>query len=42
MYKKQIRLNDEFKCLYTKEKDKNVVTIKSADENILHAIVKLY
>ena len=42
MYKKQIRLNDEFKCLYTKEKNQNIVTMKSEDENTLHAIIKLY
>ena len=42
MYKKQIRLNDEFKCLYTKEENQNIITIKSKDENTLHAIIKLY
>ena len=42
MYKKQIRLNDEFKCLYTKEENQNIVTMKSEDENTLHAIIKLY
>ena len=42
MYKKQIRVNDEFKCLYTKEENQNIVTMKSEDENTLHAIIKLY
>ena len=42
MYKKQIRLNDEFKCLYTKEENQNIVTMKSEDETTLHAIIKLY
>ena len=42
MYKKQIRLNDEFMCLYTREENQNIVTMKSADESILHAIIKVY
>ena len=42
MYKKQIKLNDEIKCLYTKEENQNIVTIKSIDEKSLHAIIKLY
>lgn len=42
MYKKQIKLNDEIKCLYAKEEEKNIVTIKSIDDSKLHAIIKLY
>ncbi len=42
MYKKQIRLNDKFECLYTMEEDQKIVTMKSADGKILHAIIKLY
>lgn len=42
MYKKQIKLNDEIKCKYTKEKKQEIITIKSKDEKYLHAIVKLY
>ena len=42
MYKKQIKLADEIVCLYAKEKNENIVSIKSKDKKILHAIVKLY
>lgn len=42
MYKKQIKLNDEIKCLYTQEEEKNIVTIKSLDNSTLHAIIVLY
>lgn len=42
MYKKQIKLGDEFECMYTMENNENIITLKSADENTLHAIVKLY
>lgn len=42
MYKKQIKLNDEIKCLYTKEDGKNIITIKSLDNSFLHAIIRLY
>ena len=42
MYKKQIKLNNEIKCLYTKEQEQSIVTIKSADNKLLHAIIKLY
>lgn len=42
MYKRQIKLNDEIKCIYSKEDSQNIVTIKSLDESKLHAIIKLY
>ena len=42
MYKKQIKLGDEIICLYEKEEGKNIISIKSKDEKILHAIVNLY
>ena len=42
MYKRQTKLNDEIKCLYTKDGEQNIVTIKSIDDNLLHAIIKLY
>ena len=42
MYKRQIKLGDKIVCLYTKEENKHIVTIKSEDEKILHAIVELY
>lgn len=42
MYKSQIKLDDEIKCLYTKEEEKNIITIKSLDGSKLHAIIILY
>ena len=42
MYKRQIKLGDKIVCLYTKEENKHIVTIKSEDEKTLHAIVELY
>ena len=42
MYKKQIKLDDKIMCIYAKENNADIVTIKSEDKKILHAIVKLY
>lgn len=42
MYKHQIKLDDNIKCLYSFEKDKHIIAIKSEDEKILHSIVELY
>ena len=42
MYKHQIRINQKIKCFYSKQEDGIYVTIKSEDENVLHAIVKLW
>lgn len=41
MYKKEIKLGDTVRCLYQKLDNSHYVTIKSEDESILHAIVKL-
>lgn len=42
MYKKQIKFGEDIICLYSNDNNKNIVTIKSKDESILHAIVYLY
>ena len=42
MYKHEIKLYDIVKCLYSEENGKHIITIKSEDETILHAIIKLY
>lgn len=41
MYKSGALLDEKLKCLYSKVEDEHYVTIKSEDEKILHAIVKL-
>jgi medium-chain acyl-[acyl-carrier-protein] hydrolase len=41
MYKKQIKAGEKIKCFYAKEEDAHFVVIKSEDESVLHAIVKL-
>ena len=41
-YKNQIKLGETIKCKYTKEKGENIVVIKSEDEKIVHAIIKIY
>lgn len=41
MYKKEIKLGEKVKAIYTKEEDYHYVVIKSEDESVLHAIVKL-
>lgn len=41
MYKKEIKLGEAVKCNYTKLGKENIITIKSEDEKVLHAIVKL-
>lgn len=41
MYKKEIKLGETIKCLYSNIDDEHYVTIKSKDEKILHAIIKL-
>ena len=42
MYKKQCLLGDNIVCLYTKISEKeHIVTIKSKDLSVLHAIIKL-
>lgn len=42
MYKKQVQLNAHIICNYTREENQNIVTIKSKDQDLLHAIIKLY
>ena len=37
-----LSLGDKIVCFYTKENNKHIVTIKSEDEQTLHAIVELY
>ena len=41
LYKREIKLGDTVKCLYTFENDSHIITIKSSDLKSLHAIVKL-
>lgn len=42
MYKHQIKLGDKIKCLYSKQEDGHYISIKSDDEKVLHAIIKLW
>lgn len=42
MYKKEIKLGEQILCLYTREENQNIITIKSMNENVLHAIIKIY
>ena len=42
VYKKEIKLKENIKCYYSFEDNKHVITIKSEDDSIVHAIVKLY
>ena len=41
MYKKEITLHDTVTCHYSYENEKHVITIKSKDDTILHAIIQL-
>ena len=41
MYKHQILYGDKVKCYYSKQEGKDIITIKSEDDSILHAIVEL-
>ena len=41
MFKKECYLGDKIKCFYSYLNNEHIVTIKSYDENTLHAIVKL-
>ena len=42
IYKKEIKLKENINCYYSFEGDMHIVTIKSADNSTVHAIVKLY
>ena len=41
MYKHQILLGDKVKCFLSKEKEKYIISIKSENEKVLHAIIVL-
>lgn len=41
MYKKEIKLGETIKAIYSIENDCHYVTIKSEDENIAHSIIRL-
>ena len=41
-YKKEIKLGETVKCKYTFENDKHIVTVKSEDDKITHAIIQMY
>lgn len=42
LYKKEIKYKDTIKCLYSNIGDKHIITIKSEDLSIVHAIISLY
>ena len=42
MYKHQIKLGENIKCLYSYENNKHIIVIKSEDEKTLHSIVELW
>lgn len=42
LYKKEIKYNDKLNCLYYFAEGKHYVVIKSEDDSILHAIIRLY
>ena len=41
MYKHQILLGDKVKCFYSKEEGKHIISIKSENEEVLHALIVL-
>lgn len=41
MYKKEIKLGETVKAIYSKDGDYHYITIKNEDESIIHSIVKL-
>ncbi len=41
MYKHQILLGDKVKCFYSKEEEKHIISIKSENEEVLHALIVL-
>lgn len=41
MYKRECKLGDHIKCLYSFENGQHLITIKSEDEKQLHAIIQL-
>lgn len=42
MYKHQILLGSRINCYYTYQDNKHIVTLKSEDDKILHAIIELF
>lgn len=42
MYKHQILLGSKINCYYTQKENKHIVTLKSEDDKILHAVVELF
>ena len=41
-YKKEIKLRDTVKCKYSFENGKHIVTVKSEDDKIIHAIIQMH
>ena len=41
-YKKQIKLEDQIVVNYSFEDEKNIIAIKSKDQKVLHAIIRIY
>lgn len=41
MYKKEVKLDETIKCLYSFNGKEHIVTVKNLDCSTLHAIVKL-
>ena len=42
IYKKEIKLHEKINCYYSFENNKHIVTIKNNDNDIIHAVIKLY
>lgn len=42
MYKKEMKLGETVHCLYTKDGEKNIITIKDKDGKMLHAIIEIH
>ena len=42
IYKKEIKLCEKINCYYSFENEKHIVTIKSEDNQTVHAVVKIY
>lgn len=41
MYKKEIKLGETVKAIYSKDRDYHYITIKNEDESIIHSIIRL-
>lgn len=42
VYKKEIKYKEKIHCYYSFENNQHIITIKNEDDNIVHAIIKLY